>query len=151
MGRIKWKQSVWLVSKVMLFMYVCVLLSCVQLFANTWTVAPQDPVSMEFSRQQSWSGLPFPSPGDLPDPGIKPRFLHCRQIVYHLTHQWSPVGYKEAWIPLLHHKCLSYFVLRSVIDSYILFYFPLNFIILLCLWVFSWYLWGKEQKWLLKK
>ena len=53
----------------MLFMYVFVLLSGVQLFANTWTVAPQDPLSMEFSRQQSWSGLPFPSPGDLPDPG----------------------------------------------------------------------------------
>ena len=108
--------------------WVWVWLSCVQLFGNTWTIAPQEPLSMEFSRQQSWSGLPFPS-RDLPDPGIKPRSPHCRQILYHLSHQWSPVGYKEAWIPLLHHKCLSYFVLRSVIDSYILFYFPLNFII----------------------
>ena len=35
------------------------------------TVAHQDPLSMEFSRQKYWSGLPFPSPGDLPDPGIK--------------------------------------------------------------------------------
>ena len=35
------------------------------------TVAHQDPLSMEFSRQEYWSGLPFPSPGDLPDPGIK--------------------------------------------------------------------------------
>ena len=48
-------------------------LSCVQLFATSWTVAHQAPPSMEFSRQESWSGLPFPSPGDLPDPGIKPR------------------------------------------------------------------------------
>ena len=39
----------------------------------SWTVAHQAPLSMEFSRQESWSGLPFPSPGDLPDPGIKPR------------------------------------------------------------------------------
>ena len=38
-----------------------------------WTVARQAPLSMEFSRQEYWSGLPFPSPGDLPDPGIEPR------------------------------------------------------------------------------
>ena len=38
-----------------------------------WTVAYQAPLSMEFSRQEYWSGLPFPSPGDLPDPGIEPR------------------------------------------------------------------------------
>ena len=37
-----------------------------------WTVACQVPLSMEFSKQEYWSGLPFPSPGDLPDPGIKP-------------------------------------------------------------------------------
>ena len=38
-----------------------------------WTVAHQAPPSMEFSRQEYWSGLPFPSPGDLPNPGIEPR------------------------------------------------------------------------------
>ena len=42
------------------------------LFVTTWTVACQAPLSMEFSRQEDWSGLPFPPPGDLPDPGIKP-------------------------------------------------------------------------------
>ena len=41
--------------------------------ATTWTVARQGPLSMGFSRQGYWSGLPVPSPGDLPDPGIKPR------------------------------------------------------------------------------
>ena len=41
-------------------------------FATPWTVARQAPVSMGFSRQEYWSGLPFPSPGDLPDLGIKP-------------------------------------------------------------------------------
>ena len=40
-----------------------------------WTVARQVPLSMEFSRQEYWSGLPFLSLGDLPDPGIKPRSL----------------------------------------------------------------------------
>ena len=48
-------------------------LSCVRLFATPWTVAPQAPPSMGFSRQEDWSGLPFPSPGDLPDPGIELR------------------------------------------------------------------------------
>ena len=47
-------------------------LSRVQLFATPWTVAYQAPPSMGFSRQECWSGLPFPSPGDLPDPGIEP-------------------------------------------------------------------------------
>ena len=47
-------------------------LSRVRLFATPWTVAYQAPLSMGFSRQECWSGLPFPSPGDLPDPGIKP-------------------------------------------------------------------------------
>ena len=47
--------------------------SCVWLFATLWTVAYQAPPSMGFSRQENWSWLPFPSPGDLPDPGIEPR------------------------------------------------------------------------------
>ena len=47
-------------------------LSRVLLFATLWTVAYQAPPSMGFSRQEYWSGLPFPSPGDLPDPGIEP-------------------------------------------------------------------------------
>ena len=47
-------------------------LSRVRLFATPWTAAYQAPLSMGFSRQQYWSGLPFPSPGDLPNPGIEP-------------------------------------------------------------------------------
>ena len=49
-------------------------LSCfshIQLFMTLWTVDHQAPLSMGFSRQEYWSGLPFPTPGDLPDPGIK--------------------------------------------------------------------------------
>ena len=61
--------------------------SCVQLFVTPWTVARQAPLSMGFSRQEYWSGLPFPSPGDLPDPGIEPASLisTCigRQVLYH--------------------------------------------------------------------
>ena len=105
------------------------LLSHVQFFVIPWTGACLAPLSMEFSRPEYWSGLPFPSPGNLPDLGIKPRsstlqadsllseppgkpmntgvgslsllrgifptqelswgLLHCRQILYRLSHQGS--------------------------------------------------------------
>ena len=54
---------------------VCVLsrFSHVRLFVTPWTVARQAPLSMGFSRQEYWSGLPLPSPGDLSNPGIEPR------------------------------------------------------------------------------
>ena len=48
-------------------------LSHVQLFVTPWTVAYQAPLSMGFSSQEYWSGLPFPPPGDRPNPGIEPR------------------------------------------------------------------------------
>ena len=50
-------------------------LSCIQLFATPWTVTLQAPLSMAFSRQEYWSGLPFSTPWDLPDPGINPKSL----------------------------------------------------------------------------
>ena len=50
------------------------LLSCIHVFVTTWTVAYQAPPSVGFSRQGYWSGLPLPSPGYLPNPGIEPRF-----------------------------------------------------------------------------
>ena len=54
-----------------MFIACCVyVLSHVQLFVTPWTVACQAPLSMEFSKQEYWSGLPFPTPGDLPNPGI---------------------------------------------------------------------------------
>ena len=51
---------------------VKILFSRVQFFVIPWITAHQTPLSMEFSRQEYWSGLPCPSPGDLPDPGIEP-------------------------------------------------------------------------------
>ena len=53
----------------------CALLSCAQLFAIPWTAAYQAPLSIEFFRQKYSSGLPFPPPGDPPDPGIEPKSL----------------------------------------------------------------------------
>ena len=74
--------NVWIGSDNILFQsykfYACVIVcvcvfSCVQLFVTPWTVDHQVPLSMEFSRQAHWTGLPFPSPGDLPNPGTEPR------------------------------------------------------------------------------
>ena len=64
-------------------------LSCVWIFATPWTTARQAPLFLEFSRQEYWSGLPFPSPENLPDPGIRPVFFISfigRQILYHWRH-----------------------------------------------------------------
>ena len=85
-------------------------LSRVQLFATQWTVSYQVPPSMGFSRQEYWSELPFPSPGDLPTQGLNPGLPHCRQPLYHLNHQGNPYWYAnvifcwfwgEVWTALL--------------------------------------------------
>ena len=62
-------------------MCVCSL-SCVQLFVTLWTVAFKAPLSMGFPRQECWSGFPFPSPQDLPNPVSLLSFLH-QQVDYH--------------------------------------------------------------------
>ena len=62
--------------------------------------AHQALLSMGFSRREYWSGLPFPSPGDLPDPGIKPGLLLCRQILQFLSHQGSQTSKAEMWVTL---------------------------------------------------
>ena len=54
-------------------------------------IACQAPLFMELSRQESWSGLPFPFPGDLPDPRIEPGLLHYRQILYYLSYREIPM------------------------------------------------------------
>ena len=56
------------------------LLSCVQLFGTPWTVAHQAPLSVGSSRQEYWSRLPFPPPGNLPDSGIKPLSLESSEL-----------------------------------------------------------------------
>ena len=75
----------WRVWVFFVCVYVCVCaaqsLSCVQLFATLWTTAHQAPLSMGFPRQEYWSGLPFPSSGDLSNPGIKPTSLVSPALV----------------------------------------------------------------------
>ena len=68
-----WRASHVPVTHVYVCVCVCVCVSYLCLFVTSWTVAHQAPLSMEFSRQEYWGWLPFPSPGHLPYPGIKPR------------------------------------------------------------------------------
>ena len=60
---------------------------CVCALCDPWTIAPQAPLSMKFPRQEYWSGLSFPSPGDLPDPEIEHAFLHWQVDSLPLSHQ----------------------------------------------------------------
>ena len=59
-------------------------------FVTPWTVANQAPLSIQFPRQEYWSGLPFPSPGDLPDPGANQHLLQWRVDSLLLSHLGSP-------------------------------------------------------------
>ena len=73
--------------------------SCVRLFVTPWTVACQVPLSMVFSRQEYWSGLPCLPPGDLPNPGIKPTSLPSPALAgrfFTTSATW------EAWDCFLH-------------------------------------------------
>ena len=76
------------------------MLSRVQLFVTPWTLAHQDPLSMEFSRQGCWNGLPFPTPGDLANPWIEPTSL-----ALHLLHlQADSLSLSYLGIPLVAKK-----------------------------------------------
>jgi len=86
--RVQWQQPLtWTVH-----CYCCCLVAklCPTL-AMPWTVALQAPLSMEFPRQEYWNGLLFPSPGDLPDPGIKPTSQHWQAVSLPLSFQ-GPEG-----------------------------------------------------------
>ena len=69
---------------------------CVQLFATPWTVAGQALLSLGFSGQKYWRGLPFPSPGDLPDPGIEPRSTALAGRFFTPSTAWEATGYRVA-------------------------------------------------------
>ena len=71
--------------------YVCLVTQSWLTFATLWTVTRQAPLFMRFSRQEYWHGQPFPSPGDLPNIGIKSRSLAWQVNSYHLSHQEAPL------------------------------------------------------------
>ena len=80
-------------------MHKCMLgcFSHVQLSVTPWTVACQAPLSMGFFRQEHWSGLPYPPPGEFPDPGIKPVFFFVSCIGRQVPYQWC----HDTWIESL--------------------------------------------------
>ena len=75
--------------------HICVFSHSVvsKLFVTPWTVAHKAPLSRAFSRQEYWSGLPCPPPGDLPNPGIEARFLALWWMLYCLSHEKSSHSY----------------------------------------------------------
>ena len=81
--------------------------SRVQLFATLWTEAHQAPLSMRFSRQRYWNGLPYPPPGDLPDPGIEPASLMSPTLALWLHHLGSPINMYSAQFSSVAQLCLT--------------------------------------------
>ena len=71
------------------------------LLATSWTVVSQAPLSMEFSRLEYWSGLPYPSPGALPDPGIEPASLASPALAGGFFTTNATWGEKENWMTIL--------------------------------------------------
>ena len=92
--------------------------SCPTLLATPWTVARQAPLSMGFPRQGYFSGLPSPSPGDLPDPGIKPTSPEfCRQILYHWATREGPILTEGQIISNLHQLWCQ--IVKSKQEQYV--------------------------------
>ena len=71
----------------------CFPLSCILLFVTPCTLAHQAPLSMDFPRQEYWSGLPFLTPGIFMTQGFNPHLLHCRQILYH----WATIEAQDGY------------------------------------------------------
>ena len=94
--------------------FVLSLLSRVQLFATLWAVAHQAPLSMGFSKQEYQSGLPFPSPGDLPDPRIE----HTSPALQADSLPSEPPG-KEFLYLKGNHLVLPYYSVSSIVLGYI--------------------------------
>ena len=89
---------------------VCVF-SHVQFFVTPWTVACQAPLSMGFSRQEYWRGLPFPTPGDLPNPGIEttsPEFPALAGGFFTTSATWEAQFYESSLLSLLYIHMLSH-------------------------------------------
>ena len=112
--------QLWAITYMCVCIYVCcAVLSCfnhVQLFATLWTVAHQAPLSMGFSRQEFWSGLPFPPPGDLPDPGIKPTPPASPALAdrFFTTEPSGNISCTQTYMPVFHVYKHIYFMYMNI-------------------------------------
>ena len=108
--------TIWAAREAHMFSYCMLsLFSHVQLFVTSWTVARQAPLSMGFSRQEYWSGLPFPSPGDLPDPGVESLSLKSSALAgrfFTTCTTWDAHIFSYYLVPFLFSlkKVLSHFL-----------------------------------------
>ena len=91
---------------------MCAVLSRVQLFATPWTVARQAPLSMEFARQEYLTGLPFPPPGDLPDP-VDGNCVFCNSCFAGRFFTTVPPG-KPHLIPIINLLLLLFWLLHTI-------------------------------------
>ena len=89
-------------------------LSRVRLFATPWTAACQAPLSMGFSRQEYWSGFPFPSPGDLPDPGIEPTCPVSRALASGFFTTAPPGKHTDIYHIFIHSSGIDCFCVLSM-------------------------------------
>ena len=96
---------------------LCVLLSHVRLFATPWTIAHQTPVSMGFSGQEYWSGLPSHSPGDLRNPGIKSKSPAWRADSF-LCVWWELLGFVLLKISCINYSSVFVFLAYYLICQY---------------------------------
>ena len=87
---------------------MCVLVSHVRIFATSWTVANQAPRSMTFSRQEEWSRLPFPPPGDLPKPAIELGSPALQAYFLPSLWQYEMYWYREKLPKLYQHSRLNF-------------------------------------------
>ena len=128
-------RDITLLTKVCIVTGGLVTKSCLTL-SSTWTVAHQALLSWGFSRQEYWSGLSVPPPEHLPDPGIKPRSLYCRQILLptelpgKLSSQSHGFSNSHVWMWELNHKqgwvmkdwCFCIVVLEKTFESLAVFH-----------------------------
>ena len=94
---------------------------CFQLFEAPWTAAWQTPLTMEFSKQEYWSGLPFPTAGDLPDSGIKPTYLASRALAGRISCIYTDIhSFLKLFSHIGHYRALSIvpWALQQVLISY---------------------------------
>ena len=85
------------------------MLNCVRLFVTPWTVACWAPLSMGFSRQEYWNGLPFPPPGDLPDSGIEPSSPALAGRFFTSEPPWKPIPFLGGYVCASSCQLLSQF------------------------------------------
>ena len=88
-------------------------LSCVWLFATPWMAVCQAPPSIRFSRQEYWNGLPFPSPGDLPDPGTEPMSSACPALAGRFSTTVPPGKPPSKWSKFFFLKITLHFTLLN--------------------------------------